>query len=87
MNVSDAVASRRSIRAFLDQPVDRAVLTRVLERAQRSPSGGNTQPWNAVLLTGAPLQTLLGKVADVIPQGLAAYSPEYNIYPPITDCP
>ncbi len=85
MNVSDAVASRRSIRAFLDQPVDRAVLTRVLERAQRSPSGGNTQPWNAVLLTGAPLQTLLGKVADVMPQGLAAYSPEYNIYPPELD--
>ena len=85
MTVSDAVASRRSIRAFLDQPVDRAVLTRVLEQAQRSPSGGNTQPWNAVMLTGAPLQTLLGKVAEVIPQGLAAYSPEYNIYPPELD--
>ena len=87
MDVSAAVASRRSIRAFLDQPVDRAVLTRVLEKAQRAPSGGNTQPWNAVMLTGDPLKTLLGKVAEVIPQGLAAYSPEYNIYPPELDGP
>lgn len=83
--VSEAVATRRSIRAFKDQPVDRAVLTRVLEKAQRAPSGGNTQPWNAVMLTGDPLKTLLGKVAEVIPQGLAAYSPEYNIYPPELD--
>lgn len=85
MDVSQAVTSRRSVRAFLDQPVDRDVLRRVLETAQRSPSGGNTQPWNAVVLTGAPLQKLLGKVAEVIPQGLAAYSPEYNIYPPELD--
>ena len=79
MNVTEAVNSRRSVRAYQDKPVDPAVLRRVLETAQRSPSGGNTQPWNAVVLTGDPLQKLLGKVAEVIPQGLAAYSPEYNI--------
>lgn len=85
MNVTEAVNSRRSVRAYQDKPVDPAVLRRVLETAQRSPSGGNTQPWNAVVLTGDPLQKLLGKVAEVIPQGLAAYSPEYNIYPPELD--
>ena len=85
MDVSQAVTSRRSVRAFLDQPVDRDVLRRVLETAQRSPSGGNTQPWNAIVLTGDPLAALLGRVAEVIPQGLAAYSPEYNVYPPELD--
>jgi len=83
--VSEAVASRRSVRQFLDRPVDPAVLRRVLEKAQNSPSGGNTQPWNAALLTGAPLAALLERVAGVIPEGLAAYSPEYNIYPPELD--
>ena len=82
MNVTDAVTSRRSIRAFQDKPVDPTVLRRVLETAQRSPSGGNTQPWNAVLLTGAPLANLFAKVAEVLPQGRAAFSPEYNVYPP-----
>ncbi len=80
-SVSEAVASRRSIRAFLNQPVDQAVLRRVLEKAQNAPSGGNTQPWNAVMLTGAPLQKLVDLVAATIPQGLAAYSAEYPIYP------
>jgi nitroreductase len=46
MNVSEAVATRRSIRAFLDRPVEQAVLSRLLDQAQRAPSGGNTQPWH-----------------------------------------
>ena len=48
MNVTEAVATRRSVRAFLDKPVDKAILERVLlGKAQNAPSGGNTQPWNA----------------------------------------
>ncbi len=81
MNVTDAVASRRSVRAFLDRPVDPAVLRRILEKAQHAPSGGNTQPWNATVLTGDPLDRLFTRVAEAIPEGLAAYSAEYPIYP------
>ena len=81
MNVTEAVTSRRSIRAFLDKPVDPAVLRRVLETAQRAPSGGNIQPWNAVVLAGEPLAQLNAAVADLLPQGRAAYSGEYVIYP------
>ena len=81
MNVSEALASRRSIRAFLDKPVDQAVLRRVLEKAQAAPSGGNTQPWNAVVIAGDPLARLIARVEAVIPDGLAAYSAEYPIYP------
>lgn len=83
--VSQAVASRRSIRAFTDQPVDREVLRRVLEKAQNAPSGGNTQPWNAHVLTGEPLAALFAKVAEVVPMGRDAMSPEYHIYPPELD--
>ena len=82
MNVTEAVTSRRSIRAFQDKPVDQAVLRQILEVAQRSPSGGNTQPWNAVMLTGEPLAALFAKVAEVLPQGRAAMAPEYHVYPP-----
>lgn len=81
MSVSEAVASRRSIRAYQDRPVDRAMLQRVLEKAQAAPSGGNTQPWNATVITGKPLARLIELVSDVIPQGLAAYCAEYPIYP------
>jgi len=81
MNVTEAVASRRSIRAFLNKPVDLATIRRVLEKAQNAPSGGNTQPWNVTVLAGAPLQRLVDHVAAAIPEGLGAYSAEYPIYP------
>ncbi|MXO74454.1 nitroreductase [Altererythrobacter aerius] len=81
MNVTEAVSSRRSIRAFLDTPVDRDVLERVLTMAQRAPSGGNTQPWHGVVLTGEPLARLISRVADDLPKGTAAHAPEYDIYP------
>jgi nitroreductase len=79
MNVSDAVATRRSVRAFLDTPVERASLVRVLEKARRAPSGGNVQPWHAVVLCGAPLRALI----EVVAAKMTAKSPtpEYDIYP------
>ena len=55
MNVTEAVQTRRSVRAFTDQPVERETLARILEKAQRSPSGGNTQPWHGIVLTGEPI--------------------------------
>lgn len=62
MNVADAVASRRSVRAFLDKPVDPEALRRVMEQAQMAPSGCNFQPWEATILTGAPLRELQEKM-------------------------
>lgn len=82
MNVTEAVATRRSIRAYLDKPVDREVLERILEKAQRSASGGNTQPWHGIVLTGDPLQRLIARVAQDVPKGSKAFAPEYHVYPP-----
>ena len=81
MTPSEAVRTRRSVRAFLDTPVERVVLERVLATAQRSPSGGNTQPWHGIMLTGNPLQKLIDTVAAELPKGTAAHAPEYDIYP------
>jgi nitroreductase len=58
MNVSEAVATRRSIRSFLDKPVPYETVRRILERARMTPSGCNFQPWEATVLTGAPLKAL-----------------------------
>lgn len=82
MDLTEAVMSRRSVRSFRPDPVPVEVLRRVLEKAQRAPSGGNVQPWNAHVLAGEPLARLVAAVAEVIPQGRAAHSPEYAVYPP-----
>ena len=58
MSVSEAVDGRNSVRAFLDRPVDRAVVEDILRRAARAPSSGNLQPWVARLIDGAELVAL-----------------------------
>lgn len=73
MNVSEAVASRRAIRAFLDRPVDPAVLRRVIAAAQMAPSGYNFQPWEAVVVTGARLAELSRLMLAAAPQDPGEY--------------
>ena len=41
MNASEAIARRVSIRAFTDQPVDKATLAEILEKAARSDGGSD----------------------------------------------
>lgn len=82
MNVTEAVTSRRSVRQFLDKPLDKAVIERVLETAQRSPSGGNTQPWNAVLVGGDALVDLTAKIKAKAKEAPMGEGMEYAIYPP-----
>ena len=81
MNVTEAVNSRRSVRQFLDKPVDRATLERVLETAQRSPSGGNTQPWNAILVGGDALADITAKIKEKAKAAPMGENMEYAIYP------
>ena len=81
MNVTEAVTSRRSVRQFLDKPVDSEVLKRVLETAQRSPSGGNTQPWNAVVVSGDELTRITDAIKAKVPTAPMGEGHEYAIYP------
>ncbi len=74
MNIAEAVATRRSVREFLDTPVPLATIERVLDQARMTPSGCNYQPWEAVVLTGAPLKAL----QDVLLAAKADDPLEYN---------
>ena len=77
MHVSEAVARRKSVRQFTDEPVDDAVLRDLVERAARAPSGGNVQPWRIYVLNGDSMQRFRDFLAD---RPLEAA--EYDIYPP-----
>lgn len=68
MTVTEAVTTRRSIRAFLDKPVDLATITRVMDKARWAASGCNYQPWEAAILTGQPLRDLQAKILADGPQ-------------------
>ncbi len=50
------IAERRDMRHFLPDPVDPAVLARLLEAAHRAPSVGYMQPWRFLRITDSALR-------------------------------
>ncbi len=79
MTVSDALKSRRSIRAFLPREVDESTLKALLAAAAHAPSGGNLQPWEVAVVTGRAKLELDAKIAAVFAQG-GKPVPEYSYY-------
>ncbi len=86
MDVSEAVRARRSVRGFLDTPVDVAVLRGLAEAAARAPSGGNLQPWHVHIVTDDALARLKTAVAAKLMRG-ETETPDYAVYPPDLDDP
>jgi nitroreductase len=78
--VLDAIASRRSVRAFLPDPVPRETIERILTAAARAPSGTNMQPWRVRVLTGAAKERLSKAVYAAAMDG-AEHKSEYRYYP------
>jgi nitroreductase len=52
MRLDEALATRRSVRAFRPDPVPRALMEEILEQAARAPSGTNIQPWKVHVVAG-----------------------------------
>ena len=51
MDALEAILTRRSIRAYTDQPVARETVNELLEAAQAAPSASNQQPWHFIVIT------------------------------------
>ena len=82
MNVSEAIASRHSVRAFLDRPVDKELVISLLERARWAPSGGNLQPWRVHVLGGEKLVGFKTVIRSKLLEHPVGEGGEYHIYPP-----
>ena len=80
-NITQCIAERRSVRAFLDQPVEQSVLEAILHKAARAPSGGNLQPWHVYALTGDVRDKLVAVVSEKQVSNPLGDGSEYDIYP------
>tara|TARA_Y100000768_G_C23979229_1_gene684783 strand:- start:743 stop:1396 length:654 start_codon:yes stop_codon:yes gene_type:complete len=78
MNVSQAVESRSSIRKFIKTPVSSSLIKRLLQKASRSPSGGNLQPWKIYVINKSSMNDFL----DFQESWIEPDVPAYDIYPP-----
>lgn len=78
----EAIATRRSVRAFRPDPVPRETVERLLRLASRSPSGTNIQPWKVHVVAGERRLALSRAIQDAIDaDGYEAHQREWNYYP------
>lgn len=63
------VTARHCKRAFLDRPVPREILARVLAAAAHAPSTRNGQPWQVAVVTGAARDALARRLCEEFDRG------------------
>ena len=80
MDVFEAMATRRSIRGFLPDPVPRATVEAILAAASRAPSGSNIQPWKVRVTVGAEKRRLSAALRAAHDAG-ASVPRDYHYYP------
>jgi nitroreductase len=82
MNVSEALNTRLTVRAFLDKPVEARLIREILETAKRAPSGGNLQPWHVWVVAGDELMRFKALIREKMSSNPRGEGTEYHIYPP-----
>jgi len=80
-SVTEAVISRRSLRAFLSTPVSNEVIQKILDKAARAPSGTNMQPWQVYVTTGDTRQALSEAACEAFDNQQGKYNSEKRYYP------
>ncbi len=69
MTALDAIAGRKSVRAYKPDPVARTTVEEILQVAARAPSGTNSQPWQVTVVTGAAKARLTDAVTAAADAG------------------
>ena len=77
MDVTEAVDSRKSIRAFLDKAVDDSLIKELLEKSSRAASRGNLQPWKIYVINGKTMNSFHKFQSE----WTEPETPAYAIYP------
>ncbi|MFL2885998.1 MAG: nitroreductase [Candidatus Pelagibacterales bacterium] len=75
--LTEIINSRKSIRAFLDKPVDNKVIEEMLKKASQAPSGGNLQPWRIYVINSSSMD----KFINFQKNWKGKEVPPYPIYP------
>ena len=83
MKIEEAITSRKSVRAFTDTPVPRDTVHRILEIAQRAPSGTNTQPWHVHVAAGAVRNAIVAEAYEMFQKGETDSYAAHDYYPDV----
>lgn len=64
MDLTTAITSRHSTRAFTDEPVGRETITEIVALARRAPSWVDSQPWRVYAAIGAARERIARRHAE-----------------------
>lgn len=64
MEFQETVRRRRMVRNYLDEPVERAAVERIVDTARRAPSAGFSQGQRFVVVTEAATRSAIAELAD-----------------------
>lgn len=70
MDAVTCIKNRMSVRGFTEDPVPEELLTEIIDTAKWSPSYKNSQPWEAVILSGKKKENLSALLLDLLEQGV-----------------
>lgn len=76
MDVITAIKTRRSIRTFLDKPVEKEKIDELLKLAMCAPSAGNEQPWHFIVVDDVKIKK---DIADMHPYAKMLYQAPIGI--------
>jgi nitroreductase len=91
MNLLEGIYTRRSVREFVEQPVEREQLLEIINAGTWAPSGLNNQPWRFVIVWGADVKKELGKqtkygfVIERAPVCIAVFADRKVMYNDVKD--
>ncbi len=58
------IALRRSIRKYLNKPIDDKIIMNLIDSARVAPSGSNTQPWHFIIIKDQLIKQQIAKVSN-----------------------
>ncbi|MFZ2456082.1 MAG: nitroreductase [Candidatus Altiarchaeia archaeon] len=70
MDVTEALNARFTVRAFKPDTVNKEIVSDILESALRSPSWGNTQPWDIYVAGGSALERIRKRGMELFIKGV-----------------
>ncbi len=90
--VFETILTRRSIRSFTDEPVDKGTVRTILEAGSWAPSGLNNQPWRFAVLWDNEMKekmsqlTKYGSIIRNAPVVIAVFLDHDASYDYVKDC-
>lgn len=83
--VDSVMSGRKATRSFLKKPVDKALVSEILDIARTAPSNSNTQPWRVYAVAGDVKEALSLALSDSHKNRPEQYTACYKHFPDVLE--